>query len=782
MWTKFSHFIINNRLSLILIIGLITALMASQALRIEMDYSMAKIMPADHEIIKDFNAFQKQFGDDANTFIIGLQARNLFSKEILNDWQILGKQISELEGITGLLSVPEAVYLNKNSDQKRFELRHLIEKPIISEEEADSLEKAFEDLAFYENRIFNAEKGATLMAISIDSKILDTQERTDKINEILATCESFQKKHNVELKYSGLPYLRNYRVTTIARELVVFLVLAFVLMVVLLTLLFRSLSGVLLPMLVVTIGVIWVLGTVVLFGFKVNILTGLIPSLIIIIGIPNCVYLLNKYHLEFKKTDNQQQALLKSIEKIGNVTFYANLTTAIGFGVFAITKSQILREFGLVAGLNVFFVFIISIIVLPVIISYLAPPKREAIDYLEFKLFRSVIKWLKNINLNYRKLAQIATVFVVIAALIGLTKLESRGYIFDDIPHKTKSYQDLKFLEDNFTGVVPLEVIIDTKKKGGVTQISVLNKIERIQQNIKADPEMANPISITEGLKMATQAYYGGKKSRYQLPSSLDKNLVFAYLGKMERGVTNDLLNSFMDKDRRLARISFQMKDIGSKAFPEKLAWVKEVVEKEFDPSKYDITYTGTGLVSLTGYNYLVDGLIYSVMFAFILIAIIMSFLFKSARMLLIAIIPNLIPLLITAGIMGYFKIYLKPSTVLIFSVAYGISVDFTIHFLAKYRLELSRHNWDVQRTVFAALEETGFSMLYTAMVLLSGFAVFLVSSFEGTIYLGMLTCITLVVSLLANLVLLPGILLTVKPSREIQRMQAELKELEKKD
>jgi len=781
MWYNFSHFILNNRLSLILIIGLITALMATQAVKIEMDYSMAKILPADHQIIKDFNAFQNQFGDDANTFIIGLQHRQLFTKEILNDWYELGNQIKQLQGVTGVLSVPSAVYLNKNSDQKRFELKSLLNQPIKNQLEADSLQKAFSDLAFYKNRIYNPEKGATLMAVSIDSKILDTQKRTDKINELLATCEAFQNKHNIELKYSGLPFLRNYRVTTIARELVVFLVLAFVLMVILLTILFRSVGGVLLPMLVVTIGVIWVLGTTVLFGFKVNILTGLIPSLIIIIGIPNCVYLLNKYHLEFKKTDNKDQALLKSIEKIGNVTFFANLTTAIGFGVFAITKSEILRQFGLVAGLNVLFVFIISIIVLPVILSYLAPPKREAIDYLEFKLFKRIIRWLKNINLNYKLLAQIITAVVIVTALIGLLSLQSRGYIFDDIPHKTKSYQDLKFLEDNFTGVVPLEVVVDTKKKGGVTQISVLNKIERIQQAIKKDPEMANPISITEGVKMATQAYYGGKKSRYQLPSTLDKNLVFAYLGKMERGASNDLLNAFMDRDRKLARISFQMKDIGSKAFPEKLAWVKQVVEKEFNPDKYDITYTGTGLVSLTGYNYLVDGLIYSVLFAFILIAIIMSFLFKSARMLLIAIIPNLIPLLITAGIMGYFKIYLKPSTVLIFSVAYGISVDFTIHFLAKYRLELSRHNWDVKRTVFAALEETGFSMLYTAMVLLSGFAVFLVSSFEGTIYLGLLTCITLVVSLLANLVFLPGILLTVKPSREIQRKQAEVRERQTK-
>jgi len=496
----------------------------------------------------------------------------------------------------------------------------------------------------------------------------------------------------------------------------------------------------------------------------------------VIIGIPNCVYLINKYHTEYKKHGDKKRALTSSIERIGNVTFYANLTTAIGFGVFATTNSKMLQEFGLVAGLNVLGVFVISLILIPVCLSFLPEPKERMMKHLENKFFNAIVEFLKRISSKHVYPIIIVSFLVLGFSAYGLLQLQSKGFIFDDIPRKSDSYEALKFLEKNFVGVVPFEVVIEMPRKGDVLKSYNLTRLDKLSKEVQEDPDIGIPISISEGMKLATQAYYNGKSSKYSLPNSLERNFILSYLGKMERNENNNILNAFTDKDRKLARLSFQMKDIGSNIYPQKIESLKSKANKIFDAEKYKVTFTGTGVVSLEGYNFLVKGLINSLLFAFILIAIIISFLFKSVRMLVIAFIPNIIPLTLTAGLMGYYDIYLKPSTVLIFSVAFGISVDFTIHFLAKYRLELSRHNWDVKKTVFFALQETGYSMMYTAIILLFGFCVFLNSTFDGTIYLGLLTCITLIASLLANLILLPAILLVIPPSREIQRMQAQQK------
>ncbi len=776
MWLRLATFILRYKFILLLLIAVCTVFWAWQATGVQMEHNLPKIIPQEEKIIQDFQFFKNQFGDDANTLVVGYQNSNIFDKDIINDWYETGETIKAIEGVTAVTSVANAVYLSKNKEAKRFELSPLMSKPCNNQMEADSLRTLYQQWKFYDNRLLNDSTGATILAVGIDADILNSERRIEKVKEILEATEAFSKKYQVELHYSGMPFLRNYRITTMADEVRLFLMLSFLIVAFILFVLFRSVSSVLLPMLVVAIGVIWAVGMIAFFGYKIDLLLGIVPTLIVIIGIPNCVYLINKYHLEYLKFGKKQRALAKAIERIGNVVFYANITTAIGFGVFSITKSEMLQRFGVIAGINILTVFVISIIVLPGILSYLSPPKRSSTVHLESALFKRIIQGLKQVNVKHQKLVWLFSVLIIVAAVFGLLRLKSQGYIFDDLPKKTKAYNDLLFFQNNFTGVVPFELVIDTKKKGRVVKGSTLKIIDKIQKGIAADPEITQALSIAEGVKMATQAYYGGKASRYQLPNSMERNLVFSYLSKMERGENSSLLDAFMDKEQRYARINFQMKDVGSMAFNQKMDRIEKMVNEAIGDKDFEVIYTGSSMVALKGYQFLVDGLVNSLLVAFALIALIMAFLFRSLRMLLIAFIPNIIPLLITAAIMGAFQIHLKPATVLIFSIAFGISVDFTIHFLAKYRQELNRHNWNVQETVFVALEETGVSMLYTAIILLCGFMVFLISNFEGTIYLGLLTCITLIVSLLANLVLLPGILLAVKPSSRIQKMQQQVK------
>jgi len=764
MWNKLASFILKHNNWLTILIVLITLFFAFCGSKVKMEYDMAQIIPQKEQIVKDFDFFKTQFSNDANTLVAGFKSENLFSKSLLNDLYQTCENLKKIEGVTDVIAIPTAVYLKKNKVDKKFDVAPLMTKPIETDAEADSIKAALINWKFYENRIYNDSTKATLLAVTIDVAVLNSPERISKVIEIQNAFKKFAEKNNLKLSSSGFPFLRNYRVTTMRQEVQLFLLLSVIIVAIVLFFLYRSILGVLLPLSIVAIGVIWSVGTMYLFGYEIDLLLGIIPTLMVIIGIPNCVYFYNKYQLEYAKTGQKAEALHNTIERIGNVTFYANLTTANGFAVFAITNSKMLQQFGLVAGLNVFAVYVISIIVLPGVLKLLPPPKIQKSNQLKTGFIVKIVDALKLIAVNHYKKVWTVTAILVIVAIFGLFKIQSQGHIFDDIPKDSQSYKDLLFFEDNFTGVVPFEIIIDTQKKGSVTKISTLKIIDKIQKNIAADADITQPLSIAEGLKMASQAYYEGNPARYTLPTSgTEKNLIFSYLSKSQnKQIGDNIVNQFIDKNQQLARISFQMKDIGSQKFEEKLQWIQKTVDEAVGKKDFKIIYTGTTMVVLKGYKFLVDGLLKSLIFAFLIIAVIMGFLFRSFKMLIAAILPNIIPLLVTTAMMGYFDIYLKPATVLIFSIAFGISVDFTIHFLAKYKQELSLNNNNVKQTIFATLNETGLSMIYTALTLLCGFMVFLVSTFEGTVYLGLLTSATIIVALLSNLILLPGIILAL--------------------
>jgi len=747
-----------------LLITAFTLFFAFCGSKVKMEYDMAQIIPSDEQIVKDFDFFKTEFSNDANTLVAGFKSDHIFSKNLLNELYNTCENLKKIDGVTGVLAIPTAVHLKKNKADKKFEVAPLIKKPIENEATADSIKATFNSWKFYINRIYNDSLNATLIAVTIDIDILDSPERITKVEEIISVFNQFGAQNDIKLSYSGFPFLRNYRVTTMRNEVQLFLLLSVIIVAIVLLLLYRSLLGVLLPLSIVGIGVIWAVGMMWLFGYEIDLLLGIIPTLMVIIGIPNCVYFFNKYQLEYDKTLQKTKALHHTIERIGNVTFYANLTTAIGFAVFAVTDSKMLQQFGLVAGLNVFAVYIISIIVLPGVLMLLPPPKTYKNNTLKTVFLVKIVDRLKSIAVYQYKAVWGVTIIVIGIAIFGLYNLKSEGYIFDDIPKDSQSYKDLLFFEDNFTGVIPFEIIIDTQKKGAVTKLSTLKIIDKIQREIAADKMITQPLSIAEGLKMAGQAYYEGNPKRYALPTSgTEKNLIFSYLSKTQNNnLSDNLLNRFIDKDQQLARLSFQMKDIGSRQFEEKLIWIQKTVDKAIGEKQFNVMYTGTTMVVLKGYKFLVDGLLRSLVFALLIIAIIMAFLFKSFKMLIAAIVPNIIPLLVTTAAMGYFDIYLKPATVLIFSIAFGISVDFTIHFLAKYKQELSLNNNNVRQTIFATLNETGLSMIYTAITLLCGFMVFVVSTFEATVYLGLLTSATIVIALLSNLILLPSIILAL--------------------
>jgi predicted RND superfamily exporter protein len=522
----------------------------------------------------------------------------------------------------------------------------------------------------------------------------------------------------------------------------------------------------LLSLAVVVIGVIWSFGSIVLLGYKISFLIALIPPLIVVIGIPNCIYFLNKFHTAYAETGEKKSSLILMIDKMGVVTFFCNLAAAIGFAVFALTQSQVLKEFGIVAGINIMILFFISLALIPAVLSFLPSPKSRHVKYLQNPRLNRWLDRLERWSLNHRQLIYIITGIIVVVSVAGILRLKSLGFIVDDLPKTDKIYTDLRFFEKNFKGVMPLEIIVDTKEKRGVIRnLSNLQKIDSLSQFVKTIPGIGRPLSITEGLKFAKQSFFDGDSNSYSLPTEFDLPALSQYLNTRGDSSSNNsftkLLSTFMDSARQQARISINMADVGSNRLPMILDSISQRVVQLFPKEKYHVQLTGTSVTFLEGSRYIINGLKDSILWAFVLIACCMLYLFRSLRILACSLIPNIIPLLITAGIMGWMDIPLKPSTVLVFSVALGIAIDVTIRFLINYKQELPHYNYDMKQTVIETIHSTGISIIYTSLVLIAGFIIFCFSGFDGTKALGWLTSLTLVTATLTNLVLLPALLIS---------------------
>ncbi len=736
--------------------------MAYKGRGVEMSYQYAPLLPEDDPAYLEYEAFEKVFSNEGNLMVIGITDNDFFKLEHFKNWDKLRSNINLIPGVSSVFSVSESFDLVKNKELKRFELEPLFKHKVSSQHELDSIKNRLYELPFYRGNIYNKEKDAYLMAITLDPKLLQSPERVALINAIVKVGDEFTHNSKIDLHYSGLPYIRVTTAEMIKKELNMFILLALGITAFIIFLFFRSFKVVMYSMLVVGTAVIWVVGTQALLGFKITILTGMIPPLIIVIGIPNSVFLLNKYHQEFKKHGNKIKALQRVIYKIGNATFLTNVTTAVGFSTFIFTSSRILVEFGIIASINIIGVFILSILLIPIIFSFLAVPKERHLNHLENKLVNKMVNKLIHISLHHRRTVYITTIVVLILGGIGIANIKTTGYMLDDIPHHDPLYLDLMFFEDNFDGLMPLEIMIDTKSPNGVLKTANLQKMDLLHTKLSSHPDISSAITLSEVVKFARQGFYNGNPKYYGIPSNQERNFLLSYVSK-GNGQQQNVISTLLDSLKQKTRVSFRIKDIGTTKMTELYQLVEESVSEIFPTDKYQTTVTGASVLFFKGTKYLIRNLFTSLFLAIVLIASFMAWMFSSKRMVLVSLIPNLIPLITTAALMGYFGIPIKPSTILVFSIAFGISVDDTIHYLAKYRQELSETNWSIKAAVVLALKETGMSMMYTSIILFFGFGIFGFSNFGGTVALGILIAITLLIALLSNLILLPSLLLSLE-------------------
>ena len=768
-WLQLGKNIVKYKVAALTFLALSTLFMGYFAIQVKLSYEFTKAIPEDNPKFVIYQDFVKKFGVDGTTMVVGFQTDSFFTAGLFNQVADLQKDIKTIAGVTEVLSVPNAYTIFKDSAASRFLPHKIFNAPYTSDSTLAADRAVLESLPFYKNLMYNPSSHAYIMAISFLPDSINSGARSAIIKNLQSKLDGFASKTKLAVHISGLPYIRTILADRIKKEMLWFLIGSLLLSAITLFLFFRSISATLLSLSVVVMGVIWSFGTMVLLGQKITLLTALIPPLIVVIGIPNCIYFLNKYHTSYKATNHKQEAIEQMVGRMGVVTLFCNITAAIGFFVFAFTKSPLLKEFGWVSGLNIMALFLISLLFIPPVLTYLPPPSTKHVKYLENKFLERVLLKIERWTFQHTKWVFAITSILVVVSIMGLMRIKKEAFIVDDLPKKDTLYTDLKWFEKEAGGVMPLEIIIDTKKKNGlVRSIKPLEAIDELHQYLEQQPELGKPLGLLEGIKFAKQAFYDGDSNAYTVPTGTEMAFMAPYLKTDSQKTTTatgtsptQLLSKFIDSAKRESRVSVNMKDIGSAQLPFFLQRLDSATKAIFDTSKYKVEITGSSVTFLEGSNFIVRGLGESIFWAFLLIAICMIFLFRSFPILMCSLVPNIVPLLITAGLMGWVGISLKPSTVLVFSVALGIAIDVTIRFLVNYKQELPRLNNNVHATLIQTIKHTGISIIYTSLVLVAGFVIFCFSDFGGTKALGWLTSLTLVVSTFTNLILLPALIKT---------------------
>lgn len=762
-WRVVSRIILKGRFLVLLIIAAFTYFLASQMQYMRFSYTEANLLPQNHPINVEYDQFLDLFGEEGNLIILAVQDSTFFTPEKFNAWNELSKKLDTFPEVDFTVSVGDIKKLIKNKTEKKFDVEPLYNTaPKTSEEVLKIKHDLFENLPFFDNFLYNKETGTIRSVVYLKKDIVNTAVRKDFIfDKFNPTIDAFEEEFNLDVRISGMPYIRTMNAQNIIDEIGMFVVLALGITALIFFFFFRSFRATFITLLVVSIGVIWAFGFIGLFEYEISVLMALIPPLIIVIGVPNAIFLINKYQQEVKKHGNQAKSLQRVISKIGNATLMTNATTASGFATFIFTKSQLLREFGIIASINILGIFVLALLIIPIIYSFMPLPKEKHLKHLERRWIDAIVSWMEKMVKTNRIAVYSTTVVLIIISMIGIYMIKISGSLIEDMPKGKPFFKDIVFFEEEFGGIMPLEIMIDTKKEKGVMKLSTLKRMNRLDETIDEIPQLSKSISVLNLVKYSKQAFYSGKPKYYQLPSNQEKNWILSYTKNSD--ANSDLLENFVDSTGQYARMTTFMKDIGTEKMEIIEERLQQKIAKEFPEENYNVTMTGKALVFLKGTKFLINNLVVSLSLAILLIAVFMAFMFRSLRMILISLIPNIFPLLITAGLMGYLGVPIKPSTILVFSIAFGISVDDTIHFLAKYRQELIANNWRIKESVYGALRETGVSMFYTSIVLFFGFLVFTVSSFGGTIALGGLVSITLLFAMVSNLILLPSLLLSLE-------------------
>ncbi|MCC6938226.1 MAG: MMPL family transporter [Flavobacteriales bacterium] len=758
MWAWLSSRILRNRYGILVVIGVITVFLGLQTRNVKVSYKFGGLLPKTDSAYVQYEELLANFSEDGNIIVLGVEDPRLYELDNFQAWWQLGQDLKQQPGVDSVFSEAHIFTLIRNDSLKKFNLSPVVRRKPESQVKVDSIIRVVRSLPFYKGLLYNDSTHASLMMVFVNPERFNSEDRGDMVDLITARVDEFAKGR-FPVYHSGLPFIRTVVTERTKSELRMFVGLMVLVVALLLLLFFRSWRVMFVCLTVVAVSVIWALGSIGLLGYKLTVVMAVIPPLIIVIGIPNCIFLINKYHHEFLSHRNRVKGLTRVIYRVGRASFMTNATTAAGFGTFIFTYSDVLKQFGIIASLNIMAIFALSLLLVPIMMSFQGDPEEKHLAHLDRKWVDRSTNWLIDIVQYHRPMVYAITGLVLVVGLLGVMQLKDEAHVVDDLPMDDPVMQDLRFFESRFKGVLPLEVVVDTRKDGQALKDANLKRMSRLQDSLSTYPELSRSLSIADAVKFIKQAFYGGDPARYALLNSTEKSFILPYLeAAQDKG---GIARAFLDEHKRTTRLTMQVADVGTERMDELMGRLRAEVDSIYAPKDYRVTLTGTSVVFLEGSKYMVKNLAISLVLAVIAIAGLMALLFNSARMVVVSLIPNLIPLITTAGLMGYLDVAIKPSTLLVFSIAFGIAVDDAIHYLSKYRQELKLTGHNVRQSVLGALHEAGVSMMYTSIVLFCGFSLFVFSDFGGTQALGTLISFTLLVAMCTNLIILPSLLLS---------------------
>ncbi len=764
MWKQIALTILRDRKYFILGLVIWSILLVIILWNSDLHFSRtnAQLLPSDDEAVKNLNTFSENFGSEENIFFIGLFENELRDEQVFDQWLALLEEIKAKKGVKDIISISDALNMKKDTVSESFRTVPIV-KSVTNREDFEKVLQKLDSLPFYHHLLYNKESSALQTLISLDSEIVNTQSREKLVVELDTQIREFAQAANIKVYTSGMPLIRTMNAQEVKSESYTFIALALLVTCFIFTLIFRSAKATLTVLLIVILAVLSSFATMAFFGYEITILTALVPPLMIVIGVPNCIFLLNKYFQEYQLHQNKAKALVRTIMKIGNATFLTNFTTAFGFLTFIFTNSDTLQEFGIVASLNIMLIFIYSLLIIPIAFSYFKAPSLSDRKVTSSRFMEKFNDYLVLLVTEKRKWVFSISLFLLLVSIFGISMMQRSANMLDDMSKKTQFYKDIAFFDEHFGGVLPLEIIIEGNPNSAL-QLGTLKRVNSLYKKFAQWETVGEPVSLLDGVKFAKQSYYNGNPEFYALPSTYEKNFIFKYI-QNSKGQSNMLSNYVNDKNSMM-RISAVMKNSDSQALESSFDSIQAQLNSLFPGENQNSFVTGVAYVFMKGTKYLTKNLLLSLALAILMISFMMALMFRSVKMIVISIIPNLLPLIITAGFMGYFNIPIKPSTILVFSIAFGIAVDDTIHYLAKYRQEMHRYP-DIQTGVLKALRETSNSMFYSSVVLFSGFSMFLFSGFQGIQALGGLVSITLLFAVFSNLILLPSLLLQFRGSTD---------------
>jgi predicted RND superfamily exporter protein len=762
-WESVARLILRNRIVFLLAILSTTFLLSTQWSNIRFSFTEANLLPDNHPFNAFYEEFLDRFGEEGNMIVLAVRDNAFFEPEKLAAWAALGDSLAASPSVENVVDISRLTQLRRNDRKKVFEITPLTYQRPKTQAEATALKEwLYKQQPLYDGLLFNQETSVIQTAVYLKAEVVNSGARQQFVDKLLANkVGAFENETGLDIRVSGMPYIRTLNAKMILDEIGLFVLMATLVTTLIFFFFFRSYRATFISMSIVVIGVMWAFGIIGLLGFEITVLTALIPPIIIVIGVPNCIFLINKYQNEIKKHGNQARSLQRVISKVGNATLMTNMTTACGFATFTLTNSSLLREFGIVASINIMMIFLLSLLMIPIIYSFMSIPNKRHLEHLNRLWISGFIEWMERMVKHRRVSIYFISVLTLMLSIIGIYEIRLSGTIIDDMPKKSDFYQDIRFFETHFKGVMPIEIMIDTKRANGATRLSTLNRMNRLENDLLEISELSNPVSVVSIAKYLKQSYFNGNPKYFQLPTKQQDNFIRAHSKNLDGEV--NFLKSLVDPTGQFARMTVMLQDVTTERMEAIEMEIKKSIDKHFSTDRFNVSITGKALGYLKGTRFLVRNLVVSLGLAILLIALFMAYMFRSFRMIIISLLPNVIPLILTAGMMGFLGIAIKPSTILVFSVAFGISVDDTIHYLVKYRQELKANQWNIKKSVYSALRETGVSMFYTSIVLFFGFSVFMISSYGGTVALGGLVSATLLFAMLANLILLPSLLLSLE-------------------